>query len=146
MRLPRRVQIFKGQIDAAPFAGVFFLLVIFLLLNSSLVFPPGLKLQLPTAEGLPGTSGPTATVAVDASGLYFYENQVIAEKQLKARLASAVKQSGEPLTLVVLADKSVSLETIIRLNRVARGAGIHDSVLVTRPPALPVSSSNSAVP
>jgi hypothetical protein len=36
--------------DAAPFAGVFFLLVIFLLLNSSLVFPPGLKLQLPATE------------------------------------------------------------------------------------------------
>jgi len=146
MRLPRRVQIFKGQMDAAPFVGVFFLLVIFLLLNSSLVFPPGLKLQLPAAADLPGTSGPMVTVAVDASGLYFYESQVIAEKQLKTRLASAVKQSGEPLTLVVLADKSVSLETIIRLNRLARGAGIHEAVLMTRPPILPVSSSNSAVP
>ena len=71
MRLPRRFQIFKGQMDAAPFAGVFFLLVIFLLLNSSLVFPPGLKLQLPATEELPGISGPTVTVAVDASRLYF---------------------------------------------------------------------------
>jgi biopolymer transport protein ExbD len=146
MRFPRRVQIFKGQMDAAPFAGVFFLLVIFLLLNSSLVFPPGLKLKLPAAEELPGTSGPTATVAVDASGLYFFKHQVIAEKQLKARLATAVKESGEPLTLVVLADKSVSLETIIRLNRLARGAGIYEAVLMTRPPLLPVTSSNSAVP
>jgi biopolymer transport protein ExbD len=146
MRLPRRVQILKGQMDAAPFAGVFFLLVIFLLLNSSLVFPPGLKLQLPVAEELPGISGPTVTVAVDANGLYFYENQVIAEKQLKARLAAAVIQSGEPLTLVMLADKSVSFDTIIRLNRLARGAGIHEAVWSTRPPALPVSSSNSAAP
>ena len=132
--------------DAAPFAGVFFLLVIFLLLNSFLVFPPGLKLQLPAAEELPGTSGPTVTVAVDANGLYFYENQVIAEKQLRTRLATAVKQSGEPLTLVVLADKSVSLDTIIRLNRLARGAGIHEATLVTRPPVLPVASSNAAAP
>ncbi|MEO8425498.1 MAG: biopolymer transporter ExbD [Verrucomicrobiota bacterium] len=146
MRLPRRVQIFKGQMDAAPFAGVFFLLVIFLLLNSSLVFPPGLKLQLPEAEELPGTSGATITVAIDASGLYFYQHQVIAEKQLRARLATEVKQSGEPLTLVVRADKSVSLETIIRLNRLARSAGIHEAVLTTRPPLLPVTSSTSAVP
>ena len=146
MRFPRRVQIFKGQMDAAPFASVFFLLVIFLLLNSSLVFPPGLKLRLPEAEELPGTSGPPFIVAVDASGLYFYQNQVISEEQLKTRLVSAVKQSREPLTLVVLADKSVSYETIIRINRLARSAGIHDAVLGTRLPALPVSSSNSAVP
>jgi len=132
--------------DAAPFAGVFFLLVIFLLLNSSLVFPPGLKLQLPAAEELPGTSGPTVTVAVDASGLYFYENQVISEKQLKTRLASAARQWGESLALVVLADKSVSYDTIVRLNRLARGAGIHEAVLMTLPPLLPVPSSSSAVP
>ncbi len=42
MRFPHNTKIFRGQLDAAPFVGVFFLLVIFLLFNSGLVFTPGI--------------------------------------------------------------------------------------------------------
>ena len=41
MRFPRNAKIFRGQLDAAPLAGVFFLLLIFFLLSSRLAFTPG---------------------------------------------------------------------------------------------------------
>lgn len=40
MRFARNARIFRGQLDAAPFAAVFFLLVIFMMLGS-LVYTPG---------------------------------------------------------------------------------------------------------
>ena len=60
MRFPHNTKIFRGQLDAAPFVGVFFLLVIFLLFNSGLVFTPGVPIRLPEADGLPAADNATA--------------------------------------------------------------------------------------
>lgn len=141
MKFPRQAKIFRGQLDVAPFAGVFFLLTIFLLLHSSLVLPTGVQLQLPDSVDWPAADAATITVAIDANELFYFENQVIAEKDLKARLSELKKQANEPLTLVVLADKSVSLDTFMRLQRLAHAAGITSAVLAGRPPTQKSSSS-----
>src|SRR5512140_3640750 len=116
MKFPRNARIFRGQLDAAPFAAVFFLLVMFMML-ASLIYTPGarLELQLPQADGLPGASGPPVWVAIDADGRLYYQNQSIDEKALRGELQEAARKSSEPLTLVVYADKSVSYDRIMRL-------------------------------
>jgi len=93
MRFPHNAKIYRGQIDAAPFLGVFFLLIIFLLLNSSFVFTPGVPIMLPEGVNLPGTDKPTAVVAVDPSGHFYFENQLCDEARLKERLQAAVQRS-----------------------------------------------------
>ena len=144
MKFPRNARIFRGQLDAAPFAAVFFLLVIFMMLGS-LVYTPGarLQLQLPRADGLPGTDKPTVSVAVDGDGRLYYENQWIEESELRDRLREAAKKSPEPLTLVVQADKSVSYETCLRLALLAREAGISEALLATLPRAYAAPASRS---
>ena len=144
MKFPRHVRISRGQLDAAPFAAVFFLLVIFMMLGS-LVYTPGahLELQLPQADGLPGTDKPTVSVAVDADGRLYYENQWIEETKLQGRLREAAKKSPEPLTLVVQADKSVSYERCLRLALLARDAGIEEALLATLPRAYAAPASRS---
>ncbi len=47
MRLPRNAKIFRGQLDAAPFAGVTFLLLLYLVFQSKLVFMPGVRIEMP---------------------------------------------------------------------------------------------------
>jgi biopolymer transport protein ExbD len=144
MKFPRNARIFRGQLDAAPFAAVFFLLVIFMMLGS-LVYTPGarLELQLPRAEGLPGTDKPTVSVAVDADGRLYYENQWIEENDLRGRLREAARKSPEPLTLVIQADKSVSYETCLRIALLARDAGISEALLATLPRAYAAPASRS---
>jgi len=134
MRFARNAKVFRGQLDAAPFAGVFFLLVIFAVL-ASLIYTPGVRtqIQLPEATDVAGTDRPTIAVAVDASGQLYFENQLVQEVQLKPRLRAAVTNSTEPLTLVVLADKAVTYERLIRLTLLAREAGIREALLATRP-------------
>lgn len=132
MKFPRNARIFRGQLDAAPFAAVFFLLVIFLMLGS-LVYTPGVPLQLPTASDLPGTDKRHVSVAIDANGRMYFENQGINENQLREELRKAAQESPEPLTLVVQADKAVSYGMLMRLALLGRDAGIAQCWLATLP-------------
>ena len=131
MKFPRNARIFRGQLDAAPFATVFFLLVIFLMLGS-LTYTPGVRIRLPMSKDLPGTDKPTVSVAIDASGRLYFQNQWVQEADLVSRLKSAVASSSEPLTLVVQADKAVTEEMLLRLTLLAHEAGISEALLATR--------------
>lgn len=133
MKFPRNAGIFRGQLDAAPFASVFFLLVIFVMLGT-LLYTPGVRVELPPAEDLPGTDQPTIAVAVDASGRFYFENQVVDKIRLQSRLRQAATNSPGPLTLVVQADKEVKEKSLVDLALLARNAGIHDLLLATLPP------------
>ena len=126
--------------DAAPLAGVFFLLVIFLLL-ASLVYTPGIPILLssqagivlPTAQNMAGESAPSLTVAVAADGQFFFENQIIAREKLKSKLTEAAKEARAPLTLVILADKSVNYGVIVGLAQMAEESGLKNALLQVRP-------------
>ena len=134
MRFPRNKQIFRGQLDVAAFASVLFILLIFMLLHSQLIFTPGVPIRLPEADDLPGVIGRTVIVSVDANGQYYFDNQVTHEKVLRQRLSEEVLASREPLKLVIQADEAVTGSRIMKLIVLAREAGVKDSVWATRPP------------
>lgn len=132
MRFPRNAKIFRGQLDIAPFAGVFFLLLILLLLRSHLVVPPGVRIELPRASGVAGAANPRIVVAIDARGNLYYENQAISAEQLRKELREAEESMGDPLTLVVLADRRTLHAEILELGMMAREVGLDHVVLGTR--------------
>ena len=134
MKFPRNTRLLRSPFDVAPFATVLFLLVIFLMLGALLpVQGLHVELQPPTASDLPGTDKPSVAVAIDSSGRFYFANKIIAENELSDDLAAAAKNSREPLTLVIHADKSVTYEQLVRLTMVAREAGIRDVLLATLP-------------
>jgi biopolymer transport protein ExbD len=146
MRFPRNARIFRGQLDVAPFVGVFFLFAIFLILESSLVFMPGVNVQLdlPEAAGFSGTSNPTVAVAVDRNGKFFYGNQFIREPELKAELktlAAKFKERGADLTLVIQGDKGMAYEVVVQLEQMAREAGIKQVLQAVRPMIVPAGTA-----
>jgi len=146
MRFPHNAKIYRGQIDAAPFLGVFFLLIIFLLLNSSFVFTPGVPITLPEGVNLPGTDKPTAVVAVDPSGHFYFENQLCDEARLKERLRDAVQRSPDPVTLIVQIDKDAKAGVLARLGAMAASLGIREMLQAVRPPVTPVPAPNPPTP
>ena len=137
MKFPRNTRLLRSPFEIAPFAAVFFLLVIFLMLGA-LLPTPGIPLQLPAVSGvagkdLSGTDKPSVAVAVDSSGRFYFANQIVSEAQLKSNLSAAAKNSREPLTLVIHADKTVTYEQLVRLTLLARDAGIQNALLATLP-------------
>jgi biopolymer transport protein ExbD len=140
MRFPRHARIFRGQLDAAPFAGVFFLVLIFITFNSQLVFTPGVRVELPQADGLPGTTNPTVSVVIDRGGQFYYENQAISVDELRKRLRTATdkaKSRGAQITLVVLADSLTPNTFLFQLGELGREAGIKELLQATRPQSAP---------
>jgi len=132
MKFPRNVRLLRSPFDVAPFAAVFFLLVIFLIL-AGLVYTPGVRIEPPRADGLPGTDQPTVAVAVDASGRFYFANQLVSEAQLEEDLRDAARKSREPLTLLIYADKAVTYDQLIHLTLLARDAGIPEALGATLP-------------
>ena len=132
MKFPRRAKLFRNPFDMTAYAAVFFLMVIFLVLGAQR-YTPGVKIQLPVAGELPGTDKPTVTVAMDESGFYYFNNQMIEEAALKAELTNAVSAAAEPLILVIQADRAVRQERVVRLALLARDAGIPEALLATLP-------------
>src|SRR5436190_24249861 len=114
MKFRRNARMLGGILDPVPIAAVFFLLVIFVMLGS-LVYTPGIHIQLPVANDLPGTDKPAVTVAIDAGNRLYYANQLVTEAEFKSLLAAAVTNSREPLTLIVQADEAVSQKQMTRL-------------------------------
>jgi biopolymer transport protein ExbD len=133
MKFPRNEKILRSPFEMAPFAAVFFLLIIFVLLGV-LLPTPGVPLQLPVAANLPGIDAPSVAVAVDATGRIYFKNQIISENELKSGLSMAAKRTPG-LTLVIHADKAVTLDQLLHLSLLARGAGIQNSLLATLPSA-----------
>lgn len=145
MRFPRNRQIFRGQLDVAAFAGVLFILLIFILLRSHLVFTPGVPIRLPEGDDLPGVIGHTLVVAVDSSGQFYFDNQLTPERSLRVRLAEKVNAARESVTLVIEADEAVTWNTLQKLAALARKAGVKDAVLATRPPLSNAKNAPSSV-
>jgi len=124
MKFPRNAKIFRGHLDATPFAGVFFCLLIFVLLGS-LIYTPGVQINLPESSAvLPGVDGPVLAVAVDGTGQFYFKNQLIQGTNLLQRFKEEVARQNEPLTLVVQADKNVTNEKLGHLWELATQAGI----------------------
>ena len=134
MKFPRNTKLLRSPFEIAPFAAAFFLLVIFIMLGALLPVQ-GLHVQLqpPAANDLPGIDKPGVTVAVDSIGRFYFANQIVDETQLSSSLSNAVKNSSEPLTLVIHADKSVTYDQIVHLTLLARDAGIQNALLATLP-------------
>lgn len=132
MKLPRNARVFSGSYEAAPYASVFLLFAMFLALGT-LVYTPGVSLNLPIANDLPGTDKPSISVAIDSSGRLFFQNQMIEQDALKEELRQSVQISRQPLTLIVQADRSVAYERLVELSLMARDAGMNTALLATLP-------------
>lgn len=84
IQFPRKTKIFRGEFQAGPFAAVFVLFLIFFAFNTSLVYLPGLPLQL-------DPSRPPAPVHVLDDGTLKFRGQACAdfdafEKRLRAEI------------------------------------------------------------
>ena len=134
MKFPRNARILRSQFDVAPFAAVFFIVVIFLMLGA-LMPVQGLRTSLtpPAANNLPGVEQRTVAMAVDSAGQFYFENRAVNEAQLKTNLRATVAGAPEPLTLVIHADRAVTYDQLARLTVLARDLGITNALLATLP-------------
>ena len=136
MKLQRKAKILRGPLNAAPVAGVVMLLLIFIMI-SSLLYTPGVLIELPIATPLTITDNPTVVVAVDSNGQCFYDNKPVDSTELKVALKNRLRDAtalSRKLTLVLWADKAVKNEVLVKLESLAEATGIAEVLIAGSPP------------
>lgn len=131
MKFPRTTRILKGQFDAVPYLCVLFPLAFFLVFKDMLVLPPGTVLVMPGGMGQPALdpSRPTVSVAITQAGRLFFENQHISVESLESRLRELPDELGEPPVLVLYADQTLPIETVVQIAEMARQAGVAQTLI-----------------
>lgn len=111
-------------------SDVFFNLLIFFMLTSTLVHPTALKLLLP--KGSNQTSAkPQTTVSITADRKYYVEQQPVTLETLESVLKQKIEPNPE--TYIALhADKSVPFETVVAVLNIAQ-ANNYKLIIATSP-------------
>lgn len=119
MRFPRNSRIFRGQLDIAPLASVFFLLLIFIMLTA-LVYTPGIPIKLasPPRQKQPGEL--SRTVTIDRQNKLFLERKPYGEGALFDKLREELGQKPGRAVLLVETHSPVSRDLVLRLRGLAQ--------------------------
>jgi biopolymer transport protein ExbD len=135
MRLPRRLPLLCGPLDAAPAVTVVLLLLFFFVLSTSFVLQPGIKVELPRSPWGAGLSAQSPIVTVflgperqDADGvsqprqpMLFFNDEIIQMPDLEERLEKMghAAAPGAARSLMIKADRDVPNGVIVEIMNMA---------------------------
>ena len=88
---------FHGRLDFAPFVGVLFLMLPLLLFHTSMVFKPGIEVDitLPESSQYTGVNDPSLAVAVDSNGILYFRGLILRDELIS--LPVSEKEENLPL-------------------------------------------------
>lgn len=120
----------RPTINITPLIDVMFLLLIFFMVSSTFRDNLGIDLSLAHADSATEQDLSSHTVTVDKAGNYYVGEVLLDKAGLRAVLAEAHGTDPET-TLVVRADRSVALESVVDVLDIARDLGYERVALPT---------------
>ena len=122
MRYPRNVKIFRGGVDAAPFAGLFFATMLFMVLFYSHVFCPGVPIALSGEVEVAELSERTVEVRADRSVRFLGE--VFEPAAFREELKERAKRGDIPKRVVLESEPGAAAEVVTRVENLLTDAGV----------------------
>jgi biopolymer transport protein ExbD len=114
MKFPRNTRIFRGQLDMAPVACLFFATALMLFLHSQMVFVPGVQLDLH-----PSTDTNLPSLFIDAEGLFHFGSSTISQSSFLKRLRSEADKGKAPASIIFEADPAASTNAVNAVRTIA---------------------------
>jgi len=141
MRTRPTIKIYAGKFDFIPIVDLFFLLLIFFLISSSLVFQPGIAVELPQVHTMSKNAAEKIIITITNNNHIFLNDQPVDSEELPSKLRKTVdskltfiskslKIDENDVTItrspkvVIRADKNVSYQTIMKTMSLARSLGL----------------------
>lgn len=106
------------------------LLLIFFLLTSQFVVQSGVKVKLPGSQNTEQQAPSKMVVTVTSAGGVFIGNEEVALDLLAGKL-NLIKNSTGENNLIIRADKSVPIETVIKVIDAGKGIGVEKFTIET---------------
>ncbi len=91
MRTRPSISIFAGRPDFIPIADLFFLLLIFFLVSSSLIFQPGIPVELPKVHDSSMSAAEKVVVTITGSGQIFLNDSPVKDEDLPRKLRETIR-------------------------------------------------------
>lgn len=132
-RFRTRLRLACGPMAAIPLLNVLLLLWLFMVVHSSFVLRPGIRMQLPAAPFTAGARYGTLVVTLTQEGLVFFGDERMGLNELPAALSKAAAAKSDA-PLLIEADGKVRQQVLVNVYTMATEAGFREVVLATRLP------------
>ncbi len=125
-----------SEINVTPMVDVMLVLLVIFIITAPL-FTHAIKLDLPQAQAAAAPEKPdTISLAINAQGKVFWNNEEILGNELNARLAAAGQKKPQP-EVHLRADRETRYETIAQVMAAAQAKGLNKIGFVTEPKDAP---------
>ena len=117
MAIKRKSKI-NPNFNMSSMTDIFFLLLLFFMISSTLINPNALKLLLPKSTNQTSDK-PVTVVSIDKNYTFYLNEKVIPFSMLERRLVEELRELEDPC-ISLQADKSVPLEQIVKVMNIAK--------------------------
>ena len=122
-----------SEINMVPLIDVMLVLLIVFMITAPLL-THSVKIDLPQASSAPNTEKPdTVTLALDANGALFWNDEPMPDAELALRLQAAAARTPQP-ELHLRAAQNTRYQILAEVMSAAREAGIEKMGFITVPP------------
>ena len=120
------------EIHTGPLNDILFILLLFFLIAATLANPNVIKLSQPKAKS-DTKAKQTVVVSIDANKIFYVGTaRVEGDSAMKAALSPLITKDDQDPTIVINADKTVPLEYVVGVMRIARELGAKTVLAVDR--------------
>ena len=121
----------SSTIDIVPLINIVFLLLIFFMLTSSLLFQPGIKINLPKAVTSEVLHEENIAITVTSENLLYIDDKAVALAELSKKMAKETAQSKKPV--LIKADRRASMGRVVEVWDICRASGVSQINIATNP-------------
>jgi biopolymer transport protein ExbD len=121
----------EGEVHTGPLNDILFILLLFFLIVSTLANPNVIKLSQPKSKS-DTKSKQTVVVSIDANKQFYVGTTKVTLQELKARLQPFLAKEPDQPAIVINADKSVPVEDVVAVMRIARDLGAKSVLAVDK--------------
>jgi biopolymer transport protein ExbD len=121
----------EGEVHTGPLNDILFILLLFFLIVSTLANPNVIKLSQPKSKS-DTKSKQTVVVSIDANKQFYVGTTKVSLAELKARLQPFLAKEPDQPAIVINADKSVPVEDVVAVMRIARDLGAKSVLAVDK--------------
>lgn len=123
----------KSELDLTPLVNIIFILLLFLVVSSSFIQRPGIKVNLPVSPSIWGEEKERIFVSLTYDNILFLNEKRTSWEEFPRILNDAVLKLRNPL-LIINADEKSTHGEIIKIMDIAKQTGIENIVIATQPP------------
>ena len=121
----------EGEVHTGPLNDILFILLLFFLIVSTLANPNVVKLSQPKSKS-DTKSKQTVVVSINADKQFFVGTTPVVLAELKSKLQPFLAKEADQPAVVINADKSVPIEDVVAVMRVARDLGAKSVLAVDK--------------